>query len=146
MSSREYPARPIVGVGGVAIHEGRVALVKRAYPPLQGEWSIPGGGLHVGETIVDGVRREVEEETGLVVSVLDPIEVFERIVRDEAGKVQYHFVVLDYLCKVTGGTLRHDGDALDAAWAGEEELARFSLTETATRVLRKGFAMARDLK
>ena len=143
-NSREYPARPIVGVGGVVIHEGRVLLIRRAYPPLQGEWSIPGGGLLVGETIIEGVRRELLEETGIEAHVLDPIEVFERIVREGSGRVQYHFVVLDYLCEVAGGTAQAGGDATDVAWATEDALAPYSLTETATRVIRKAFDMARQ--
>ncbi|HKQ86385.1 MAG TPA: NUDIX hydrolase [Candidatus Acidoferrales bacterium] len=141
--TREYPARPIVGVGGVTIRGGFVLLMRRAYQPLQGEWSIPGGGLDVGETIADGVRREVEEETGIHVRVLDHIETFERIVRDDFGRVQYHYVILDYLCEAVGGELRAGGDATDVAWVAEEELPKYSLRDTATRVIVKAFAMAR---
>jgi 8-oxo-dGTP diphosphatase len=142
-SNREYPARPIVGVGGVTIQDGRVLLIRRAFAPLQGRWSIPGGGLDVGETIVEGVRRELQEETGIDVRVLDPIETFEQIQRDDSGRVQLHYVILDYLCEVIGGKVRAGGDATDAAWAGENNLAPYALTETATRVIRKAFAMAR---
>ena len=143
-TSREYPNRPIVGVGGVTIHEERVLLIKRAYPPLQGQWSIPGGGLDVGETIADGVRRELKEETGIDVRVLDHIETFERIQRDESGRVQFHYVILDYLCELMGGEARAGGDATAVTWSTEEELARYALTETATRVIRRAFAMARE--
>ena len=142
--NREYPDRPIVGVGGVTIREGLVLLMRRAYQPLQGEWSIPGGGLDVGETIAEGVRREVEEETGIQVRVLDHIETFERIVRDDFGHVQYHYVILDYLCEVAGGELCAGGDATDVAWVAEDELPKYSLRETATRVILKAFAMAKD--
>lgn len=140
--SREYPARPIVGVGGVVIRDGRVLLIRRARPPLQGEWSIPGGGLDVGETIAEGVRRELIEETGIEVRVLDHIETFERIMQDDAGKVKYHYVILDYFCEAVSGELRAGGDASDAAWVAERELADYKLRETALRVIAKAFAMS----
>jgi 8-oxo-dGTP diphosphatase len=142
-TSREYPARPIVGVGGVTIQEGRVLLIRRAFAPLQGRWSIPGGGLDVGETIAEGVRRELQEETGIDVRVLDQIETFERIQRDESGRVQFHYVILDYLCEAIGGEVRAAGDATHAAWASENDLTPYALTEAATRVIRKAFAMVR---
>ncbi len=142
--NREYPARPIVGVGGVTICDGRVLLMRRAYAPLQGEWSIPGGGLDVGETIAEGVRREVEEETGIHVRVLDQIETFERIVRNDSGRVQYHYVILDYFCEAIGGELRAGSDATDVAWVEEGELPKYALREAATRVVAKAFAMARE--
>ncbi len=140
---REYPDRPLAGVGGVVIAEGRALLIRRGSPPLVGQWSIPGGMLEVGETLVDGVRRELAEETGIEVRVLDLIEVFERIDLDASGKPQYHFVILDYLCEMTGGELRAASDVTDAAWAAPSELARYSLTPTATRVIEKAFEMAR---
>jgi ADP-ribose pyrophosphatase YjhB (NUDIX family) len=142
--SREYPPRPVVGVGGVVIADGRALLIRRGHAPLEGQWSIPGGTLEVGETIVEGIERELAEETGIQVRVLDLIEVFERIFRDKDGKVQYHFVIVDYICEMTGGAARAGGDVVDVAWAGEEELAKFKLTEAATRVLKKSFPMARE--
>jgi mutator protein MutT len=142
-AGREYPARPIVGVGGVTIRGGKVLIMRRARPPLQGEWSIPGGALEVGETIAEGVRREVEEETGIDVRVLEQIETFERIVRDAEGRVQYHYVILDYLCEAAAGELRAGGDASDAAWAAQMDLGEYNLTESASRVITKAFAMAK---
>ena len=139
--SREYPNRPIVGVGGVVIRDGRVLLIRRARPPLQGEWSIPGGGLDVGETIAEGVRRELIEETGIDVRVLEHIETFERIMLDEEGRVQYHYVILDYLCEAIGGELRAGGDVSDAAWVTEDEIKAYCLRETALRVVAKAFTM-----
>ena len=142
----------MVGVGGVVVHEGRARLIRRASPPLQGEWSIPGGMLELGESLEQGVARELAEETGLEVQVLELIEVFERIfpappnadgTPGDASKPQYHFVILDYLCKMQGGTLAAASDALEFAWAREEELAKFELTVAAKRVVRKAFAMAR---
>ena len=94
-SPREYPERPLVGVGGVIIAGGRTLLIRRGGPPLEGQWSIPGGMLELGETIEEGVRRELAEETGIEVRVLDLIEVFERVIPGEGGRTRYHFVILD---------------------------------------------------
>jgi ADP-ribose pyrophosphatase YjhB (NUDIX family) len=141
--TREYPDRPVVGVGGVVIRDGRALLIRRGSPPLEGQWSIPGGTLELGETIAEGVRRELREETGLEVHVLDLIEVFDRIFPDGEGRPQYHFVIIDYLCESAVGPPRAGSDVTDVAWAGEEELARFDLTAAATRVLKKAFALSR---
>jgi 8-oxo-dGTP diphosphatase len=140
--SREYPERPLVGVGGVVISDGRALLIRRGSPPLERQWSIPGGMLEVGETLLEGVRRELEEETGIEVRVLDLIEVFERINLDGEGKARYHFVVLDYLCERVRGEARTGSDVIDVAWAAPEELGQYSLTETATRVILKAFEIA----
>ncbi len=152
---REYPDRPVVGVGGVVISDGCVLLIRRGSEPLKGEWSIPGGTLEVGETLVEGIARELCEETGLEVKVLELIEVFERIFEAQPGRPaqsdasgraarpQYHFVILDYLCEAVGGEPRPGGDVTDLAFAREDELGRYNLTPAATRVLRKAFAMAR---
>jgi len=140
-ANREYPERPVVGVGGVVIREGRALLVRRGSEPLKGEWSIPGGTLELGETIREGVERELREETGLEVRVLELIEVFERIFPGD-GRPRYHFVILDYLCEAPEGTPRPGSDVTDIAFAREDELDRYRLTPTATRVLKKAFAMA----
>ena len=149
---REYPDQPLVGVGGVVIDNGRALLIRRGSPPFEGQWSIPGGLLELGETLAQGVARELAEETGLEVNVLELIEVFERIhpalpradgTPGDAARPQYHFVILDYLCEVRGGTLRAGSDALEFAWAREDQLVKFDLTLPATRTLRKAFAMAR---
>jgi 8-oxo-dGTP diphosphatase len=137
---REYPASPVVGVGGVVIHEGRALLIKRGGPPLEGQWSIPGGTLELGESIQEGVRRELLEETGIEVRVGELIEVFDRIFRDAAGKIQYHFVIVDYLCEKISGEAKPASDVTDTAWVREEDLWNYKLTEAATRVIRKAFA------
>ena len=143
----------MVGVGGVVVDDGRTLLIRRASPPLQGEWSIPGGLLEVGETLEQGVARELAEETGLEVRVLELIEVFERIFPSppnadgtpgDAARPQYHFVILDYLCEIRGGTLSAGSDAQEFAWAREEELAKFDLTVAVMRVLKKAFTKARE--
>src|ERR1700730_4311020 len=152
-SRREYPDHPMVGVGGVVIDGGRSLLIRRGSHPLKGEWSIPGGLLEVGETLEEGVARELAEETGLVVRVVELIEVFERIfpappnadgTPGDAARPQYHFVILDYLCEIRGGTLSAGSDALEFVWAREEELPKFDLTVAVTRVLKNAFARARE--
>jgi ADP-ribose pyrophosphatase YjhB (NUDIX family) len=152
-SSREYPERPIVGIGGVVIHEKRALLIRRGSEPLLGQWSIPGGSLEVGETLEQGVARELLEETGVEVRVAELIEVFERIDAtaprrnvDGQERPRYHYVIVDYLCERLRGETRAGGDATDVAYASEEELGNFHLTETAQRILRKAFAMERERK
>jgi 8-oxo-dGTP diphosphatase len=137
---REYPALPVVGVGGVVIHEGRALLIKRGSEPLKDQWSIPGGTLELGESIQEGVRRELLEETGIEVRVGELIEVFDRIFRDAAGKIQYHFVIVDYLCEKISGEAKPASDVTDTAWVSEADLWNYKLTEAATRVIRKAFA------
>ena len=158
MSSwREYPERPIVGVGGVVIEDGRTLLIRRGSEPLLGQWSIPGGTLELGETLIEGTERELREETGLLVRVLGLIEVFERInfgrgadetwsTLEERRRPRFHFVIADYLCERISGEPVAGGDVTDVAWAGETELDEFSLTPTATRVIRKAFSLARSRK
>jgi 8-oxo-dGTP diphosphatase len=149
-SPREYPERPVVGVGGVVIDRGRALLIRRGSEPLLGEWSIPGGTLELGESLGDGVARELLEETGIEVRVLDLIEVFDRIFLDDGAtgkdrkqRPRFHFVIVDYLCERLAGEPRAGSDVTDVAFAREDELSRFHLTETATRVLKKAFAMDR---
>ena len=147
---REYPDRPVVGVGGVVIENGRALLIKRGSEPLLGQWSIPGGTLEIGESLQEGVARELLEETGLVVEVQDMIEVFDRIFTEhgpkepaDTARPKYHFVIVDYLCERRGGEAKAGSDVTDIAYAAEEELESFHLTSTAERVLRRAFAMHR---
>jgi 8-oxo-dGTP diphosphatase len=141
--NRDYPSRPIVGVGGIVISNESMLLVRRRRPPLEGSWSIPGGMLEVGETLHQGVVRELAEETGIEVRVLNLIEVFETVSRDDAGRVQYHFVILDYLCEKIGGETRAGSDATDLAWVAESELSKYALTPVALAVIQKAFQMRR---
>jgi len=130
----------VVGVGGVVIRDGRALLIKRGSAPLKDQWSIPGGTLELGESIQEGVRRELLEETGIEVRVGELIEVFDRIFRDADGKIQYHFVIVDYLCEAISGEARAASDVTDVAWVNEADLWNYKLTEAATRVIRKAFA------
>ncbi len=141
-SKREYPDRPLVGVGGVVIAAGKALLIKRAGPPLEGQWSIPGGMLELGETLKDGVHRELLEETGLTVRVGEIVEVFERIFPDETGRIRYHFVIHDFLCELVSGEARAASDVTAVAWASKDELSGYGITETAMRVLLRAFAMS----
>lgn len=143
MSSRAYPDRPFVGVGAVIVDgAARVLLVKRRFEPLAGQWSLPGGAVDVGETLVECVAREMLEETGLVVEVGPVVEVFDRIIRDDGGRVQFHYVLVDYLCRPIGGELRAGSDVADAVYAAPEELAGFALADPATAVIRRALEMA----
>jgi len=148
--SREYPERPVVGVGGVIIHDGRALIVRRGSEPLKGEWSIPGGTLELGETLAEGAARELREETGLEVRVLELIEIFERIFPDPNGtsatpaRPQYHFVIADYLCEIVSGTPAPASDVTDVALVREEDLGPYRLSPTAARVVKKAFALARS--
>jgi 8-oxo-dGTP diphosphatase len=140
---RTYPERPIVAVGGVVIHESRVLLIRRGKPPLEGRWSIPGGLLEVGETIAKGVERELMEETGVKARVVDLIEIYEKVLRDEDDEPQYHFVILDYVCEFVEGIAQAGGDAAEVVWASEEQLDSLALTGAASRVIRKAFTAVR---
>ena len=149
--AREYPDRPVVGVGGVLIENGRALLIKRGTEPLLGQWSIPGGTLELGESLESGVARELLEETGLEVNVLDIIEVFDRIFFEPEQsdnplppRPKYHFVIVDYLCERVRGEASAGSDVTDVAYAAENQLEQFHLTPTAMRVLRRAFAMVRQ--
>jgi len=142
--TRQYPERPIVGVGAVIVEDGKVLLIRRRYEPLKGHWSLPGGMVEVGETLEAALAREMLEETGLVVDVGPVIEVFDRIMRDEDRRVRYHFVLIDYLCRATAGELRAGSDVDAAVWADPRQLAEYQLTDKATAVIERGLALARE--
>jgi 8-oxo-dGTP diphosphatase len=139
MMKREYPETPLVGVGAVILDQGRVVLIKRKFPPLAGEWSIPGGRLETGETLREGVIREAREETGLTVEPSELLGVYDRLLRDDAGRVLYHYVLIDFLCRRVAGELHSDGDADDARWFSPEELGKISLVADTADVIRLGF-------
>jgi len=142
--SRQYPERPIVGVGAVIVDDGKVLLVKRKYEPLKGHWSLPGGMVEVGETLETALAREMLEETGLRVDVGPVIEVFDRIMRDEDRRVRYHFVLIDYLCRPAGGSLQAGSDVEAALWVVPSSLGDYALTDKATSVIERGLTLARE--
>ena len=134
-------ARPTVGVGGVVIYDRGVVLIRRGKQPLLGEWSIPGGTLELGETLEEGLRRELKEETGLEVEPLQLLKVLDRIDR-EGEAVRFHYVIVDYLCERRGGELRAGSDASEAALVKLSDLDTYRLTAEADEVVREGFARA----
>jgi 8-oxo-dGTP diphosphatase len=142
--SRQYPDRPIVGVGGVIVDAGKVVLVRRKYEPLKGHWSLPGGKVEIGETLEAALAREMLEETGLEVEVGPVIEVFDRITRDEQRRVRYHYVLIDYLCWQTSGSLCAGSDVDAAVWVDPSTLAQYALTEKAASVIQRGMTLARE--
>ncbi len=135
---RKYPDRPVVGVGGVVIHRNRALLIRRGHHPLKGEWSIPGGTVELGEELAQAVRRELKEETGLNVEPLDILAVFDRI-QHAGGRIRYHFVIVDYLCRLKDGRLAPGSDVIAARWVRRHELTRFALSEKATEVVLDAF-------
>jgi 8-oxo-dGTP diphosphatase len=139
---REFPEAPIVGVGAVVIDGTKVLLVLRGNEPLRGEWSLPGGALELGETLQQGVIREVLEETGLVVVPTGIVEVLDRISQDEtSGRIRYHYVLVDFVCRVTGGTLGCGTDADDVRWVAREELQEYRVAPVTVRVIQKAFEL-----
>jgi ADP-ribose pyrophosphatase YjhB (NUDIX family) len=136
-NSRRYPERPILGVGAIIEERGCVLLVERGQEPLKGVWSLPGGVVEAGELLKDAIRREVLEETGLEVDPVSIAEIFERIMPDGSGRTEYHYVLIDYLCKVTGGNLSPASDAARARWVPRAELPSYHITEGTLAVIEK---------
>lgn len=134
---REYPLRPIVGVGAIIVHEGKLLLVKRGVKPAKGKWTIPGGAVELGEGIRDAVIREVKEECGLDVEIERLLDVVDNITMDEEGRLQFHFVILDFLANVKGGTLKPADDAIDAKWVPLDEVETYNLTKSFREFFRK---------
>ncbi len=142
VDARRFPARPIVGVGAVIVDGERVLLIRRGHEPLKGEWSLPGGAVELGETLVEALAREVLEETGLRVEVGSVIDVIDRVQRTSDGRVEHHYVVVDYVCRMVGGTLAASSDAADARWVAIGELQAYRLTDAAHRIVLKGAHLA----
>jgi ADP-ribose pyrophosphatase YjhB (NUDIX family) len=137
---RPYPERPVVGVGAVVLDGDRVLLVKRGHEPLKGQWSLPGGGVEIGETLEAAVAREVLEETGLDIEVGPIVEVLDRISRDGGGNVEHHFVLVDFVSRALRGVLRGSSDADDAEWVPIDRLTDYGVAAVTVQVIRKAVA------
>ncbi len=141
---RQYPEHPLVGVGALIFtrsgRRGPILLVERAGEPLRGYWSLPGGLLETGERLEDGVQREVFEETGLHVEPVRRFDIFERIMNDEFGKTEYHYILVDYVCRVIGGELCAGDDVSRALWVRREELGGYLMTEGTREVIERAYS------
>jgi ADP-ribose pyrophosphatase YjhB (NUDIX family) len=149
---REFPSSPLMCVGAVIVEAGRVLLARRGNEPLKGHWTLPGGLLEVGESLTEGVLREVREETGLTVEVLELVELLDRIHREET-RVRYHYVIADYLCRVVGGQLQAASDVDAVRWVEREEwnrpdtaLGTLQLDSMTVRVIEAGWQRAQELE
>jgi ADP-ribose pyrophosphatase YjhB (NUDIX family) len=142
--AREYPAHPVVGVGAVVVRDGQALIVKRAHEPRKGEWSLPGGLLELGESLQDAVRREIREETSLDITVGPIIETFDRVHRDEAGKIRYHFVIVDFVCWCSSGVAVPGSDAEGVAWVTAGEIDDYAVNAHAKAVILKGLEVVRS--
>lgn len=148
MLQREFPVSPLVGVGAVIVHQGRVLLVQRGREPMKGRWTIPGGLIEVGEALSEAVVRETREETGLDIEPLELVELLDRIHRED-GRVRYHYVIADYLCRVVGGTLAAADDADAVRWVERAEWNSHSALQVdpiTVRVLERAWQRALQLE
>jgi len=143
---RRYPEHPLLGIGALIFEGGCILMAQRGKAPLMGQWSLPGGLVETGESLENAVRREVLEETGLEVKPLGVLEIFERIMRNAGGAVEYHYVLLDYICRVTGGTLCAGDDASRVQWVERRALKDLHITEGTLAVIEKGFRNRRKYK
>jgi ADP-ribose pyrophosphatase YjhB (NUDIX family) len=146
LDDRRYPQRPIIGVGALILKRDRILMAQRGKEPSMGSWSLPGGALETGESLADGVRREVREETGLDIRPLGVLEIFERIMRDVSGAPEYHYVLIDYMCRIVGGTLAPGDDVCAVEWVRRRDLAKLQITEGTLAVIEKAFRKRREYR
>ncbi len=137
---RSYPDRPIAAVGAVVVKDGRILLIRRGKAPSYGIWSVPGGAVHLGESLRDAARREIREECGIEIDLTDVLEAVDRITRDAEGRVQYHYVVIDYLACWASGEIASASDSLEARWVAPTDLAQYQMTSGTADVIRKMLA------
>ena len=137
--SRRYPRHPLLGVGALIFRRDSILLVQRGRSPLKGYWSLPGGLVETGELLTHAVQREIFEETGLYIKPVRIFEIFERIMRDTSGEPEYHYVLVDYVCKVVSGELRAADDVSQVQWVRRHALKNYQLTEGTLGVIEKAF-------
>ena len=135
MSHREYPEHPRVGVGAVVLREGRILLVRRGAAPAQGFWAIPGGGLRLGETLQEGAEREILEEMGITICAGEPLFVCDSFEKDGAGRIRFHYVIVDMTADYLSGDTKGDDDALEARWVSPAEIRELPVTKTTLKLL-----------
>jgi ADP-ribose pyrophosphatase YjhB (NUDIX family) len=146
IDDRRYPKHPIIGVGAILLKRDRVLMAQRGKEPLKGCWSLPGGALETGETLANAVRREVREETGLDIRPLGVLGIFERLMRDASGAPEYHYVLIDYMCRIVGGTLAPGDDVCAVEWVRRRDLAGIEITEGTLAVIEKAFRKRREYR
>lgn len=138
--NRRYPAHPMVGVGAIVFRGAEVLLIRRGSEPALGKWSLPGGLVELGEALDAAVRREVLEETGLEVLVGGLVAALDRVIYDEERRVQYHYVLLDFLCHGEGGEPRTGGDVTACRFVPLHDLSAYALTEGSEKVILEAFS------
>ena len=144
--SRRYPKHPLIGVGALILNRDRILMAQRGKEPLKGWWSLPGGLVETGESLDAAVRREVLEETGLEIWPAGVVEIFERIMRDSSGAPEYHYVLIDYMCRVKGGELRAGDDVCAVEWTRRRDLPQLRITEGTLEVIEKAFQVRREYR
>ncbi len=132
---RQYPDRPIMAVGAVVVKDGCVLLARRGKAPSYGIWSVPGGAVHLGEGLRAAASREIREECGIEIELADVVEVVERMVRDDDGRVQYHYVIVDYLARWVSGELAPSPEVLKARWVPPGEFPQYQMTTGTAEVI-----------
>jgi len=142
---REYPDAPVVAVGAVIYRDDRILLIRRDQEPAKGHWTFPGGVVELGESLEEAVKREALEETGLWVVVGEVATVIDRVIHDEAGRIRYHYVIVDYFARAVGGLLQPGSDVSDARWVALEDLDKLDITDEAADLARRWLQGRTDL-
>jgi len=137
---KEYPKQPIVGVGAIIIHNGKMLIVKRGSDPGKGKWSVPGGLVELGETVKEAVEREVLEECNLKVEASHLIDIVDNIIRDKNGRIKYHFIILDFFAKLRGGKLKPNSEIIEAKWVPIDEVEKYDLTNTFREFMKRNLS------
>lgn len=142
--AQHYPSQPVVGVAAVVWRGQQVLLIQRGRPPRQHEWSLPGGRQELGETVVDAARREVREETGIEIDVRDVVAVVDLIERDDEGRIQFHYTLIDVLAEWRGGEAQAGDDAAAVKWVTLDELPQYALWSETERIIRLAAKRRKD--